>query len=235
MAGAIVQLKQNAASASSLTIATGNFASDVTAGNFIYIVVSADEGVGGLLLSVSKNGGTATISTVTELGRVQETGTLDTMAHLWCQVTGSGTLDLVAEWDIAETERCIAAIEVSGVTAVDAHDIKTNTGSNPTTTMNVTVSTAPAFCIAAMCNYQGGGGGVGTGFTLYLDNIWTTVIGEGIFGTQAFATTGAKTANFANPGVDRNNTSVIVFTDTGLPPITDGPPLVRLSNPIRFN
>jgi hypothetical protein len=157
------------------------------------------------------------------------------MGHAWCLVTGSGTLDMIVTFDAPTTERCIAAMEVSGVSAVDTSDIETNTGSNPTTTMNVTVSAAPAFAIAAMCNYQGGGSSVGTGFSLYLDNIWTTIIGEGIFGTQAFATTGAKTANFVNPGVDRNNTSIIVFTDTGDPPITGGPNLIVTRSNIRFS
>jgi hypothetical protein len=230
MAGAIVQNKHNSASASATSIATGEFGSNVTSGNYIYIVTTGDQAT---VLSIAKNAGTATIGSVTTLGELQEAGTLDVMTHAWCLVTGSGTLDLIAEFEATATERCIMAIEVSGVSAVDT--IETNTGSNPTTTMNVTVGTAPAFAIAAMCNYQGGGSSVGTGFSLYLDNIWTTIIGEGIFGTQAFATTGAKTANFVNPGVDRNNTSIIVFTDTGDPPITGGPNLIVTRSNIRFS
>ena len=213
MAGAIVQRKENSASGSATTIASGQLASDVTSGNYLWIVTS--HGTSAPTTTITQNAGTATIGAVTSQGAIAEAGVDDELEHFTCQVTGTGTLDILATFSSADTERCIVVVEVSGVNAVDGSDEQTDSGNNPTATCTVNVTAQPAFGLMCLANYQGAGSGAGAGWTLDGANMWSTVIGEGLIQTKAISATGNTTGNFANAGLDRNNSVMIVFTDGG--------------------
>lgn len=212
MAGAIVQFKNNGSSGPSTTLASGTLVSNVTSGNYLWITVSNN---GTPSVTITKNSGTATIGTVTPHGSIQEAGTLDSLAHFTCQVTGTGTIDILATFGASQTELCIGVVEVSGVNAVDGSDEQTDSGNNPTTTCTVNVTTQPAFGLMMLANYQGAGSTNGTGWTLHSQTFWNTVIGEGVLQYKAITATGNTTGNFANAGLDRNNAVMIVFTDSG--------------------
>ena len=214
MAGAIVQRKENSAAGSATTIASGTLASDVTSGNYLWIVTS--HGTSSPTTSISQNGGTATIGTVTSQGAIAEAGVDDELEHFTCQVTGTGTLDILATFSGADTERCIVVVEISGVNAVDGSSEQTDTGNNPTNPdCVVNVTAQPAFGLMCLANYQGAGSGAGSGWTLDGANMWSSVIGEGLIQTKAISATGNTSGNFANAGLDRNNSVMVVFTDGG--------------------
>lgn len=208
--GTLVQTVANENYASATTIATGSFASNVAAGNFLQIFVSSDAAD---TVTITQNSGTATIGAVTERGSVVEAGTLDEGTILTCAVTGSGSLDLLCTYGSAQTARCIVAHEISGVSGYQGHDIQTDTGSNPSTTLTVNVTTQPAFVVADACFLQGGTPGVGTGFTDG-GTFWGTVR-NGRVQYKAVTSTGNTTGNFVNALLDRNNCAMVVWTDGG--------------------
>lgn len=212
MAGAAVQFKEGNGSASTTTVASGTLASDVTAGNYLWVVVTGSDAT---TRTITKNSGTATISAFTSHGTIQAPTILDEMEHWTCQVTGTGTIDILCTYGAARTERVIAVVEVSGVNAIDGSDEQTDTGSNPTTTCTVNVTTQPAFGLMMLCNYQGAGSGIGSGWTSYQASFATATIGEGVIQTKAISATGNTTGNFTNAGLDRNSAVMIVFTDGG--------------------
>lgn len=210
MAGAIVQVKENSASASATTIASGSFGSNVTSGNKLWIVVNAGTNV---TITPSINSGTATLGTITSQGSIVEAGVLDELEHFTCDVTGTGSLDVLITYGSSVDRRGVWIAEISGVSAIDGSDEQTDSGSNPTTTLTVNVTAQPAFGISFCSDYQGGIPAVGTGWTNYATG-WVGV-SDARIQTKAISATGNTTANFGNAGLDRNNAVMIVFTDGG--------------------
>lgn len=208
MAGAVVQTKENSASASATTIASGSMGSNVTSGNYLYIVANAGDNQ---TITPSQNSGTATISSITSLGSVQEAGVLDKLEHFWCTVTGTGSLDILITYGASTDRRGVLVVEVSGVNAVDGSDEQTDTGSNPTPNCTVNVTTQPAFGLNFDTDYQGGTPTTGTGWTNE-NTYWAGVSGARLQ-TKAITSTGNVTGNFGNAGLDRNNACMVVFTD----------------------
>ena len=218
MAGSIVQSKAAEASTSGTTLASGSFASDVTAGNRLWVVVNAGDNQ---TITVSKNGGTATIGTVTSLGSVQEAAVLDKYEHFDVEITGGGTLDLLVTYGASTDRRTIVAHEVTGVTTVDGSDEKTDTGSNPTPNGTVNVSQQPAFGLAMAIFYQGGTPGVGSGWTD--GGTFTTTTAAQRLQTRAITATGNVTSNFGNGSLDRNNAVMVVYLEPAPPSISVQP------------
>lgn len=220
MAGSIVQSKFNEAAAAATTIATGSFGSNVTANNWLWILVCGDADD---TTTITQNSGTATIGAVTQQSSSTTSGIVDEWTSLTCQVTGTGSLDLLCTFGGSRSNRQILAFEITGVNAVDSGGgaSQADGGTNPTPSLSITVGSQPAFCLAACVDYQGGTPGVGTGFT-----------NAGTFGatvnfiraqTKAITSTGATTGDFVNGGLDVNNSAMIVFDEPAPPAITAQP------------
>ena len=220
MAGSIVQSKFNEAAAAATTIATGSFGSNVTANNWLWILVSGDAAD---TTTITQNSGTATIGAVTQQSSSTTSGIVEEWTSLTCQVTGTGSLDLLCTFGGSRSNRQILAFEITGVNAVDSGGgaSQADGGTNPTPSLSITVGSQPAFCLAACVDYQGGTPGVGTGFT-----------NAGTFGatvnfiraqTKAITSTGATTGDFVNGGLDVNNSAMIVFDEPAPPAITAQP------------
>lgn len=220
MAGSIVQSKFNEAAAAATTIATGSFGSNVTANNWLWILVCGDAAD---TTTITQNSGTATIGAVTQQSSSTTSGIVDEWTSLTCQVTGTGSLDLLCTFGGSRSNRQILAFEITGVNAVDSGGgaSQADGGTNPTPSLSITVGSQPAFCLAACVDYQGGTPGVGTGFT-----------NAGTFGatvnfiraqTKAITSTGATTGDFVNGGLDVNNSAMIVFDEPSTPTISAQP------------
>ena len=222
MAGSIVQSKFNEAAAAATTIATGSFGSNVTANNWLWILVNGDAAD---TTTITQNSGTATIGSVTQQSSSigPGPGILEEWTSLTCQITGTGSLDLLCTFGGSRSNRQILAFEISGVTGVDSGGgtSQTDGGSNPTPTLTINVANQPSFCLAACVDYQGGTPGVGTGFT-----------SAGTFGatvnliraqTKAVTATGNTTGNFVNGAIDVNNAAMIVFDEPSTPTISAQP------------
>lgn len=218
MAGSIVQSKAAEASTSGTTLASGSFASDVTAGNRLWVVVNAGDNQ---TITVSKNSGTATIGTPASQGSVIEAGVGDKYEHFDIEITGSGTLDLLVTYGATTDRRTIVAHEVTGVTTVDGSDEVADTGSNPTPNGTVNVSQQPAFGLAMDIDYQGGTPGVGSGWTD--GGTFTTTTAAQRLQTRAITATGNVTSNFGNAGLDRNNAVMVVYREPSPPSISVQP------------
>ena len=222
MAGSIVQSKFNEAAAAATTIATGSFGSNVTANNWLWILVNGDAAD---TTTITQNSGTATIGSVTQQSSSigPGPGILEEWTSLTCQITGTGSLDLLCTFGGSRSNRQILAFEITGVNAVDSGGgaSQADGGTNPTPSLSITVGSQPAFCLAACVDYQGGTPGVGTGFT-----------NAGTFGatvnfiraqTKAITSTGATTGDFVNGGLDVNNSAMIVFDEPSTPTISAQP------------
>ena len=210
MAGAVAQTKENSASGSATTLASGSFGVNVTSGNKLWIVANAGTNV---TITPSQNSGTATIGTITSQGSVQEAGVLDKLEHFTCDVTGTGSLDILITYGSSTDRRGVVVVEVSGVSAVDGTDEQTDTGSNPTPNCTVNVTTQPAFGLGFCTDYQGGTPTTGSGWTS-VGTFWAGV-SDARMQSKAITSTGNTTGNFGNAGLDRNNAVMVVFTDGG--------------------
>lgn len=216
MAGSIVQQWGAENGAAGTTLATGS--ATVTSGNFLVIQTNSDTAV---TCTITKNAGTATIGTITEQTSVTEVATFETTKTYTCSITGSGTLDLLATFGASDANRMVFAWEISGVSSYFGAQAQTDTGSNPTPTCTVTSVTAPAFAFMACIDMQGGTPGVGSGYTNY--NTFGGVVHNGRVQYKAVSTSGSVTGNFANPGFDRNNAVLVIFTESSPPVITAQP------------
>lgn len=208
MAGSIVQSKVGEGAGGATTVATGSFGSNVTVNNYLLIVTNSDTAD---TVTISKNSGTATIGTVTEQGSVTEAATFEELTVFTCAITGSGSLDLLATFGSSQANRQIYAFEIGGVNAVQGHNEQTDTGSNPTPTLTFSVTTQPAFGVAICIDVQGGTPTAGSGWTSY--GVLGSTVHFARVQTKAITATGSTTANFGNAGFDRNNATMVVFTD----------------------
>lgn len=184
--------------------------SDVTSGNKLHVIANAGTNQ---TITPTKNSGTATIGSFTSHGSVQEAGVLDKLEHFTCDVTGTGSLDILITYGATTDRRGVLVTEVSGVSAVDGSDEQTDTGNNPTPNCTVNVTAQPAFGLSFNTDYQGGTPTTGSGWTN--QNTYWTGVSNARLQTRAITSTGNVTANFGNSGFDRNNAVMIVFTDGG--------------------
>lgn len=211
MAGAVAQTpKENSASGSATTIASGSLGSNVTAGNKLWVVVNAGTNV---TITPSQNSGTASIGSFTSLGSVQEAAVLDKLEHFVADVTGSGSLDILITYGSSTDRRGVLVVEVSGVSGADVNDEETSTGANPSPDppMSVSVTAQPAFGLAFATFYQGGTPAAGSGWTSYA-SYWSGV-SNALLQTRVISATGSLTADFGNASLDRSNHAMVVFTD----------------------
>lgn len=183
---------------------------NVTSGNKLWIVANAGTNV---TITPSQNSGTATLGSITSQGSVQEAGVLDKLEHFTCDVTGTGSLDILITYGSSTDRRGVLVVEVSGVSALDGTDEQTDTGSNPTPNCTVNVTTQPAFGLGFCTDYQGGTPATGTGWTS-VGTFWAGV-SDARLQSKAISATGNTTGNFGNAGLDRNNAVMAVFTDGG--------------------
>lgn len=216
MAGSIVQQWGAENGSSGTTLATG--VATVTAGNFLVIQTNSDTAV---TCTVTQNAGTATIGTVTEQTSVTEAATFETTKTYTCEVTGSGTLDLLATFGASDANREIFAWEITGVDSYFGANAQTDTGSNPTTTCTVASVVAPAFAFMLCIDVQGGTPTVGSGYTDF--GTFGSAVHFGRVQYKAVAANGSVTGNFGNAGFDRTNSVLVIWNEPSPPAITVQP------------
>lgn len=216
MPGSIVQQWGAEDGSSGTTLATGVVT--VTAGNFLTIQTNSDTAV---TCTVTKNAGTATIGTVTEQTSVTEAATFETTKTYTCEVTGSGTLDLLATFGASDANREIFAWEITGVSSYFGANAQTDTGSNPTTTCTVASVVAPAFAFMLCIDVQGGTPAVGSGYTNF--GTFGSAVHFGRVQYKAVAANGSVTGNFGNAGFDRTNSVLVIWNEPSPPVITVQP------------
>jgi len=203
---------ENAGGATSL--ATGAFASNVTSGNFVQLSANS---LANDTATVTKNAGTATIGTPVLRESAVESGTGGCTKTYVIPVTGTGTLDILVTWSIALNGASVEAVEVTGVSGVDSSVSATggDAGNNPTGTITDTVVAQPGFAVMMGTDLQGGTLTQGTGWTL--SGAASGTFDKVSIQTKAVTSTGSLTGNFANASFDRNNTSIVVYLDGGVP------------------
>lgn len=218
MAGSIVQQWGAEGSAAATTLATGNAPGNVTSGNFLVILSNSDTNVS---CTVTQNSGTSTLGTITQRETQTEAATFETTKVYTCAVTGTGSLDLLATFGASDANRMLFAWEVTSVDAFFGSNSATDTGSNPTPTLTVNVTSPPAFGLMLGVDMQGGTPATGTGWTNY--NTFGSAVHFGRAQTKSVAASGNLTGDFGNAGFDRNNTFMVVFTEPSPPVFTAQP------------
>lgn len=216
MAGSIVQQWGAENGAAGTTLATGS--ATVTSGNFLVIQTNSDTAV---TCTVTQNAGTATIGTVTEQTSVTEAATFETTKTYTCEVTGSGTLDLLATFGASDANREIFAWEITGVSSYFGANAQTDTGSNPTATCTVTSVVAPAFAFMLCIDVQGGTPTAGSGYTSF--GTFGSAVHFGRVQYKAVSIDGSVTGNFGNAGFDRTNSVLVIWNEPSPPAITVQP------------
>ncbi len=218
MAGSIVQQWGAEGAAASTTLPSGIAPSNVAAGNFLVILSNSDTNVS---CTVTQNSGTATLGTITQRETQTEAGTAETTKVYTCEVTGAGSLDLLATFGASDANRMLFAWEVTDVDAFFGSTSATDTGSNPTPTLTVNVTSPPAFGLMVGVDVQSGTPSTGSGWTSF--GTFGSAVHLGRAQTRSVAVSGNLTGNFGNAGLDRNNTFMVVFTEPAPPAITAQP------------
>ena len=218
MAGSIVQQWGAEGAAAATTLPSGNAPSNVAAGNFLVILSNSDTNVS---CTVTQNSGTATLGTITQRETQTEAGTAETTKVYTCEVTGAGSLDLLATFGASDANRMLFAWEVTDVDAFFGSTSATDTGSNPTPTLTVNVTSPPAFGLMVGVDVQSGTPSTGSGWTSF--GTFGSAVHLGRAQTRSVAVSGNLTGNFGNAGLDRNNTFMVVFTEPAPPAITAQP------------
>jgi len=218
MAGSIVQQWGAEGAAAATTLPSGNAPSNVAAGNFLVILSNSDTNVS---CTVTQNSGTATLGTITQRETQTEAGTAETTKVYTCEVTGAGSLDLLATFGASDANRMLFAWEVTDVDAFFGSTSATDTGSNPTPTLTVNVTSPPAFGLMVGVDVQSGTPSTGSGWTSF--GTFGSAVHLGRAQTRSVAVSGNLTGNFGNASLDRNNTFMVVFTEPAPPAITAQP------------
>lgn len=218
MAGSIVQQWGAEGAAAATTLPSGNAPSNVAAGNFLVILSNSDTNVS---CTVTQNSGTATLGTITQRETQTEAGTAETTKVYTCEVTGAGSLDLLATFGASDANRMLFAWEVTDVDAFFGSTSATDTGSNPTPTLTVNVTSPPAFGLMVGVDVQSGTPSTGSGWTSF--GTFGSAVHLGRAQTRSVAVSGNLTGNFGNAGLGRNNTFMVVFTEPAPPAITAQP------------
>jgi hypothetical protein len=218
MAGSIVQQWGAEGAAAATTLPSGNAPSNVAAGNFLVILSNSDTNVS---CTVTQNSGTATLGTITQRETQTEAGTAETTKVYTCEVTGAGSLDLLATFGASDANRMLFAWEVTDVDAFFGSTSATDAGSNPTPTLTVNVTSPPAFGLMVGVDVQSGTPSTGSGWTSF--GTFGSAVHLGRAQTRSVAVSGNLTGNFGNAGLDRNNTFMVVFSEPAPPAITAQP------------
>jgi hypothetical protein len=214
------QRVRNENSSGATSLATGAFAADVTAGNFIQLAANS---FATDTTTVTKNSGTATIGTPVLREDSVESGTGGRCGTYVIPVTGSGTLDILVSWLISLNGVSVEAVEVTGVSGVDSSVSAAggDAGNNPTGTITDTVVAQPGFAVMMGTNFQGGTLTQGTGWTL--QGAASGTVDRVSVQTKPVTATGSLAGSFANAGFDRNTSSIVVYNDITPPTITSQP------------
>lgn len=200
MAGSIVQQWGAEGAAAATTLPSGNAPSNVAAGNFLVILSNSDTNVS---CTVTQNSGTATLGTITQRETQTEAGTAETTKVYTCEVTGAGSLDLLATFGASDANRMLFAWEVTDVDAFFGSTSATDTGSNPTPTLTVNVTSPPAFGLMVGVDVQSGTPSTGSGWTSF--GTFGSAVHLGRAQTRSVAVSGNLTGNFGNASLDRKS------------------------------
>lgn len=226
MAGSVVQVLQFAQDAAATSIA-GSVT--WTAGEWAHVTLWSDDAPYSDLIDSLGN-------TFTFIGSQIEAGIPKRVHHFRGQIATGGAATLTGRFfsDSGLTTpasvawRQMVACRLDGVVAYQSGNQGTDTGSNPTNTLNTTVSVQPAFILMVGVDYQSGTLTAGSGFT---DVAFITGSGggsslDGRVQSKTVTATGAQGGNFGNSGFDRSVYVIAAFTEgtpDPTPPVLTSP------------
>lgn len=201
-----------------------------TAGTTIAVTMDSAIVVGNWLLvavrrpdtstcTVADNLGGGTPNVYTSRGYVREAGINAGIEIFTCPVTQAGTPTITATYNVSTSNPGIAVREVSGT--YDTSSTGTDTGNNPTTTLNATASSQPGTCHMFGVLLQGGTPTTGTGFTSS-GTTWGVVY-SARWQYKEYTSTGSQGGNFGNAALDRAVYANFLMIDAAPPAITVQP------------
>lgn len=235
MAYAFVQQKDASAAASSTTLASGNFVSNVTAGNFILVVAAYSNASAQTVTCADTLG-----NTYVEVGSgIFSAGSSTGFRILYAKNISGGTNQVTATYGAACTNRGIYCVEYSGVDIIDPYfsgEIATQEQSAPGTGANAissgntpTLQYQPALVFGFSYDVTGGTGNMvaGTGFTSRQTSVWLATLGlEGCAEDKRVTSTSATSATFTDAAFGGSNvflTAAVVFSEPNGPGIDTQP------------
>ncbi len=226
MAGSVVQVLQFAQDAAATSIA-GSVT--WTAGEWAHVTLWSDDAPYSDLIDSLGN-------TFTFIGSQIEAGIPKRVHHFRGQIATGGAATLTGRFfsDSGLTTpasvawRQMVACRLDGVVAYQSGNQGTDAGSNPTNTLNTTVSVQPAFILMVGVDYQSGTLTAGSGFT---DVAFITGSGggsslDGRVQSKTVTATGAQGGNFGNSAFDRSVYVIAAFTEgtaDPTPPVLTSP------------
>lgn len=221
MPGSIVQIVgPGGASSAATSIVSSSIT--CTAGNQLWVIAISDDAT----ISSITDSWSSGANTYTERGSVIEAGIPRRLHHATCQIATGGTGTVTVNLGASVSNRQVWLVEVTGVGAYDAQGTATDTGNNPTDSASATNSAQPAFCVAAIVDYQGGTPTVGQISGSAATNGGSLAAGGqlgGLVEYRSVSTVTAQTANFGNAGFDRTCTVFAVFLEDSAPTISVHP------------
>lgn len=221
MPGSIVQIVgPGGASSAATSIVSSSIT--CTAGNQLWVIAISDDAT----ISSITDSWSSGANTYTERGSVIEAAILRRLHHATCQIATGGTGTVTVNLGASVSNRQVWLVEVTGVGAYDAQGTATDTGNNPTDSASATNSAQPAFCVAAIVDYQGGTPTVGQISGSAATNGGSLAAGGqlgGLVEYRSVSTVTAQTANFGNAGFDRTCTVFAVFLEDSAPTISVHP------------
>lgn len=213
MPGSIVQIVgPGGASSAATSIVSSSIT--CTAGNQLWVIAISDDAT----ISSITDSWSSGANTYTERGSVIEAAILRRLHHATCQIATGGTGTVTVNLGASVSNRQVWLVEVTGVGAYDAQGTATDTGNNPTDSASATNSAQPAFCVAAIVDYQGGTPTVGQISGSAATNGGSLAAGGqlgGLVEYRSVSTVTAQTANFGNAPLNRTCTVFAVFLEAG--------------------
>ena len=210
-----VQDKSLDQSAAATTIAV-TMDSAIVVGNWLLIAVRRPDTS---TCTVADNLGGGTPNVYTSRGYVREAAINIGIEIFTCPVTQAGTPTITATYDVSTSSPGISVREVSGT--YDASSTGTDTGNNPTTTLNATASSQPGTCHMFGVFLQGGTPGTGTGFTSAGTTWGNTYLARWQY--KEYTATGSQGGGFVNATLDRTVYANFLVIDAAPPAITAQP------------
>ena len=210
-----VQDKALDASASATTIAV-TLDSAIVVGNWLLLAVRRPDTS---TVTVADNLGGGTPNVYTSRGYVREAAINRGIELFTCPVTQAGTPTITATYNVSTADRGIAVREASGT--YDTSATGTDTGSNPTATLNATATSQPGTCHMFGVLLQGGTPTAGTGFTS-AGTTWGAV-DVARWQYKEYTATGSQGGNFGNAALDRAVYANFLMIDAAPPAITVQP------------
>lgn len=221
MPGSIVQIVgPGGASSAATSIVSSSIT--CTAGNQLWVIAISDDAT----ISSITDSWSSGANTYTERGSVIEAAILRRLHHATCQIATGGTGTVTVNLGASVSNRQVWLVEVTGVGAYDAQGTATDTGNNPTDSASATNSAQPAFCVAAIVDYQGGTPTVGQISGSAATNGGSLAAGGqlgGLVEYRSVSTVTAQTANFGNAPFNRTCTVFAVFLEDSAPTISVHP------------